>query len=144
MITIDGITYNAEWVSDSFKRKAEILNGENSGRLQGTGEMFLEYVGTFFNFSGQIVRNSACSDKEWNNLFIALSNPKNDHSVIVPFGEGTMTTTIYVASLEQALRRITRDGKNKWANVIDVNFTAKASQWLYGGNLTGYEEKQYG
>lgn len=137
MIIIDGKTYKAEWVADSFKRKAEILNGENSGRLQGTGTMFLEYVGTFFNFSGQIVKNTNCSDKEWNDLFIDLSNPKNDHIITVPFGTTKMTTTIYITRLEQSLRKITPNGENKWANVIDVSFVAMDSQWLYGGSLQG-------
>ena len=132
MITIDGKTYKVEWVADSFKRKAEILNGENSGRLQGTGAMFLEYVGTFFNFSGQIVKNTACSDEEWNEFYEVLSNPINNHIVTVPFGNDTMTTEIYISRVEQALRRKTRDGKNKWANVIDVSFVATESQWLAG------------
>lgn len=140
MITIDGKTYNAEWVADSFTRKASILNGENSGRLQGNGDMFLEYIGTFFNFSGQIVRSANCSDKEWNDLFIALSNPINDHSVTVPFGNGIMNTRIYIANLEQVLKRISKDGKNVWSRVIDVSFTTMSSQWLAGGSLTGVVE----
>ena len=132
MITIDGKTYKVEWVADSFKRKAEILNGENSGRLQGTGAMFLEYVGTFFNFSGQIVKNTACSDEEWNEFYEVLSNPINKHIVTVPFGNDTMTAEIYISRVEQTLRRKTRDGKNKWANVIDVSLVATESQWLAG------------
>lgn len=139
MITIDGKTYKAEWVADSFKRRSDILNGENTGRLYGTGAMFLEYVGTFFNFSGDLIKTQGCTNEEWEELYVHLSNPKNDHIVQLPFGKGKMEVSVYISSVEQKLKRITKDtskqtglGENVWDKLLSVSFTSIDSEWRYG------------
>ena len=137
MITIDGVNYHAEWVNGSLEQTADILNGDNSGRLQGNKSMYLEYVGTFFNHSGQIRRGNDCSNDEWDNLYLVLANPINKHTVKVPFNQGYMTTAIYVS---QAKRRFvnTDESRHKWEKVYEITYTTVDSQWLAGGNLTGY------
>ncbi len=133
MIYIDGTLYNAEWVSGSLEQTADILNGDNSGRLQGSKSMYLEYVGTFFNTSGQIRRKNDCTDSEWNNLYRALANPINSHTVRVPFDEGYMETDIYVSQIK---RKLIKSGK--WNSAYEVTYTSIDSQWLAGGSLQGY------
>ena len=64
MITIDGVNYKANWIESTLKRKAEIINGDASGRLQKTKAMYLDYVGTFYNYSGDLRREKGCSDTE--------------------------------------------------------------------------------
>lgn len=141
MLTLDGKTYKAEWIADSFTRTAEIINGDNSGRLQGTKAMFLEYVGTFFNFKGTLMKKGG-TDEEWDELFMALSNPKNDHTVTVPFNQKVMTTQIYIASLSQSLKKV--EGRtNKWAKTIEVSFVSMEPQWFYGKTITGIEDTAY-
>lgn len=136
MISIDGVSYNVNWVKNTLKRKAEIINGDNSGRLQGTKSMYLDYVGTFFNFSGQIIRGKGMTNAQWDSFFLLLSNPLNNHNVTLPFGQGTLTSEIYISSLEQTL--IYQREENKWSSVIDVAFVTMDSQWLAGGTLQGY------
>ena len=136
MIVIDGITYNAEWVLNTFQRTAEIVNGDESGRLQGNKDMQLEYVGTFFNFKGEIVRGKHCTDTEWDKLFMAVANPVNKHTVKIPFNQGVMTTTIYISTVSQIL--ISQiNGRNKWASTIEVTYTTMKSQWLAGKSIQG-------
>ena len=54
MITIDGVNYKANWIESTLKRNAEIINGDASGRLQNTKAMYLDYVGTFYNYDGEV------------------------------------------------------------------------------------------
>lgn len=135
MVYIDGRSYKAQWVADTFTRKAEIINGDNSTRKQGNKDMYLEYVGTFFNFTGQLVREKNCSDDEWESLFLKISNPVNSHVVRVPFGQGYMETSIYISSVEQKLK--SSIDRNKWDSVITVTYTSMKSQWLAGKTLRG-------
>ncbi len=138
MIEIDGVVYNAEWKANSYEQTADIINGDESGRLQGHKSMFLDYVGTFFNSGGEILRGIGCSDEEWDELYQVLSNPVNDHSVKIPFNQGYMTTEIYVSQLKRKLVK-QKLGRNIWGNSYSVTFTAMDSQWLAGGNIQGYE-----
>ena len=137
MIEIDGVVYEAEWKSNSFEVTADIINGDESGRLQGTKDMYLDYVGTFFNSGGEIVRKAHCSDEEWDNLFIALSNPINNHIVKIPFLQGYLQTEVYISQIKKKLIS-QRFNKNKWNSSYSITFTAMESQWLAGGSIQGY------
>mgnify|MGYP006928445040 CR=1 FL=1 len=134
MILIDNVAYKANW--DGLKRKFEIINGDNSGRLQGNKDMYLEYVGTFYNFEGTLVQQRNCSPAEWDELIKVLSNPINDHTVTVPFNQSTMTWQFYVSSGEQDLIQIKDEG-NRWARTIKVTLSAMYAQWLAGSTMQG-------
>lgn len=134
MIKIDNVSYNADWVANSLTQTADILNGDESGRLQGDKDMYLEYVGTFFNHSGQIHRSRNCSDAEWDLLFNALANPINDHIVEFPYGQGKLVQKIYISSINRKLVHIDENGTN-WGRTYDVTFTAMYSKWKAGRGL---------
>ena len=140
MIKIDGIEYKADWVTGSLEQTADIINGDNSGRLQGTKSMYLEYVGTFFNTSAQIHRSADCTDAEWDNLYLTLANPINNHTVVLPFGQGSLETEIYISKIKR--KYISKNkGRKLWEKVYDVTFTVVDSQWLAGDdNINGYFE----
>ena len=139
MIEIDGVVYNAEWKSNSFEISADIINGDESGRLQGSKDMYLDYVGTFFNSNGEIVRKTECSDKEWGDLFKALANPINTHTVKIPFLQGYLQTNIYISQVKSKLVN-QKYQKNKWSGFYSVTFTAMESHWLAGDEIRGYIE----
>lgn len=136
MVTIDNVTYNVEWKNNDLKCKFEIINGDNSGRLQGNKDMYLEYVGTFYNYEGTLVRSRNCSREEWDRLIGVLANPINSHTITVPFRQTTMTWQFYISSGEQSLICITEDG-NRWANTIAVTLTSMYAQHLAGRNIRG-------
>lgn len=129
MITIDGVNYKANWIESTLKRKAEIINGDASGRLQKTKAMYLDYVGTFYNYSGDLRREKGCSDTEWETLYIVLSNPINNHSIALPFGNGTITNDYYISSVESKFVKSER-GYNEWEKAYSVAFTAMSPQRL--------------
>lgn len=137
MIRIDNIDYKVNW-GDDFKRKFEIINGDNSGRLQGNKDMYLEYVGTFFNFEGTVMQDRNCTAAEWDEFLAVLANPINDHTVTVPFDQKTMTWQFYISSGEQGLIRVTDDG-NRWARTVKVTLTSMYAQWLAGSTIQGID-----
>lgn len=135
MITIDGKTYKATWLI-GFTQTADILNGEGSARLQGTGKMYLEYLGTFFNHKGELHKDANCSDNEWNELYLLLANPVNKHTGEFPFGVNqTLTQEVYISQVVRGLKLIKET--NKWDNVISVTFTAISPAWIPDGEIKG-------
>lgn len=139
---IDGRKFNVEWSSD-LKVQFEILNGSNTGRLQQTGEMFLDYIGTFFNFSGEVIKLASCTEEEWDEFIEVISAPINTHTVKVPFKQGSMIWDFYVSSGEVGIKRILKDGKIIKTKTIALILTAMKSQWLAGQELQGYVEEPY-
>jgi hypothetical protein len=144
MFRIDDKFYDVEFLAkDGYKQTADILNGEHSGRLQGTGEMFLEYVGTYFNSDIKLRRGRNCTDEQWNDLFLHLANPINRHNIDIPFGNGILTLDIYVAKVQRTLANVTLGelgNINVWEKVIAITATPIESSWLAGGRLVGYSE----
>ena len=150
-----GIAYwPVEWKANTFKVKANIINGDSSGRTQDDKKMLLEYVGTFFQFSGTLVRMKDCTDKQWDDFFTLLTQPKNDFFIRVPFRQGYMYCSVYISSVNRTLKKKSDGLKWKWKNEIDVTLTPTKSQWLaslseteFIGALTGnqiYGEKSNG
>jgi len=138
MLIIDGVTYSAEWETGNYIQTAEILNGANAGRLQNTGDMFLDPMGTFFNSSGTILK-SGCSTEEWDALFRVLCNPLGEHTVEIPFDQGWLETKIYISTAQRRLLRREKN-RNVWGNSYEITFTAMDSQWPAGKELTGYRK----
>lgn len=136
MIIIDGVSYNAEWVASSLEQTADIINGDNSGRLQSDKSMYLDYVGTFFNHTGQIRRRNECTAEEWDDLYLRLANPVNDHSIQLPFGQGILLTRVYISQIKRKFIRYNGDTRI-WGKTYDVTLTAMESQWLAGGEIEG-------
>lgn len=135
MITLDDKQYKATWLQ-GFEQTADILNGESSGRLQSSGKMYLEYVGTYFNHKGELRRDADCSDWEWDDLFRKLADPVNKHTGSFPFGENqVLEQEVYISQVSRKLKLITET--NKWERVYAVTFTAISPAWLPGGNIKG-------
>ena len=136
MIKIDGKNYNINWVIDSLQQTAYILNGDDSGRLQGSYNMYLQYGATFLNHEGDIVKSIGCTEEEWNTVFRVLMNPKNDHSITFPFDDGEMEIKVYISSISRGLKLIKET--NKWSNVYSVSFVSMKPCWRVDENLQGY------
>lgn len=122
-IKIDNISFPAEWVKNSFTLSAEIMNGEKSGRKQNRN-MFLQYLGTFYNFSGTVVKQKRCTNTQWEMLFTLLSNYHNVHNIEVPFAQGYMKCDVYISSI----KRNYANNIKRWKKTFDVQFTVMISQ----------------
>lgn len=137
MIIIDNTEYKATWV-EGLEQSVDILNGDGTGRMQGTGDMYIEPLGSFLNHKGALHRDGDCTDEEWNNLFLTLCNPENEHTVTFPFGvSNTITQKVYITKLKRSLSSI--KGTNKWEKVLEVSFVAMKPFWGSSGILQGVE-----
>ncbi len=137
---LDGRKWNIYWEKDSFKEKAEIINGDESGRLQGDKDMYLEFVGTFYNCSGTLVQGKDCTNEEWNEFYDCLCNPVNRHSITTPHNNGSLSSTVYISSVSRTLYT-QRKGFNDWGRSIDVEFVTISSQWKASqGAISGFED----
>lgn len=135
MITIDGVKYKATWLQ-GLEQTADIMNGDKSGRLQGSGKMYLEYLGTYFNHKGDLRRDTDCSDEEWDKLFLTLANPVNKHTGSFPFGVNqVLTQEVYISQVVRKLRFIKET--NVWSKVYAVTFTAVPPAWYPNGTIKG-------
>ncbi len=139
MIKIDDVEYNVNW-QEKLKCGFEILNGGNSGRLQNTGDMYLDPIGTFFNYEGIVIRGKNCTAEEWDRLFLVLANPLGEHTVVLPLNQGYMTWKFYISSGYRECIKIIEGEETRWADTINLKLTAMDSQWLAGGELQGYME----
>ena len=102
---------NIAWEANSLKLTGEIINGDNSGRLAGNKDMYLEYECTFYNYEGTLVRGKNCSFEEWDRLFEVLSSPINDHYISFPLKQGELTSIyVYISEVERTL--ISRPANN--------------------------------
>lgn len=125
LITVDGLTYDVRIRAGDVARTASILDGENAGRLK-SGGMVLDTIGTFYNYALTFLR-SGNNVTEYDALYEVLTDPTNrQHTIIVPYGQGTITYKAYVATIKDQLMKV-RSGVQYWDNMV-VSFTAMQPQ----------------
>jgi len=122
-ITLDGVTYSTLHIV-KLKRSFSVLDGKNAGRVQ-TGAMERDIIGTFYNYSAEIDPDSA-SRADYDSFFEVISAPVDSHTLVVPYGQTTMTFDAYVTTGSDELLDML-DSANRWGN-LSFNFIAMAPQ----------------
>lgn len=123
VFTVDGVSYPGVNVL-SIKRNFAVLDGPNAGRVMD-GTVKRAVIGTYYNYSMEVT--SDYSDlEEYDRLYEVISSPQDSHEIVVPYGQGTLTFTAYVANGDDELIH-KRDHFNKWNN-LSVNFIAMKPQ----------------
>jgi hypothetical protein len=121
LLTIDGTSYDV--AVKEIKRSANILDGENAGRLI-SGRMVRDIIGTYYNYS--ITLNAkALSRAQYDSMYEVLTAPVDSHTIVVPYGQGTLSFEAYVSNVNDVLRWVR--GGNLWGD-LTVNFVAMAPQ----------------
>lgn len=123
VFSVDGVPYPNVMVL-RLTRNFAVLDGPNAGRvMDGTAKR--DVIGTYYNYSMEL--DSSYSDlEEYDRLYEVLSAPEDSHNIVVPYGQGTLSFTAYVANGEDNLLH-TRQNYNKWNN-LRVNFVAMKPQ----------------
>lgn len=123
VFTVDGVEYpNVNVIS--LERTFAVMDGENAGRTMD-GAMRRDIIGTYYNYNMQLT--SDYSDlSEYDKLYEVLSAPVDSHTIVVPYGQETLTFEAYVANGNDSLlhKRLTF---NKW-NDLSINFVAMKPQ----------------
>jgi len=123
VFTVDGVAYPGVNVL-SLKRNFAVLDGPNAGRVMD-GSTKRDIIGTYYNYSCQVT--SDYSDlTEYDRLYEVISAPVDSHEIVVPYGQGTLTFTAYVANGDDELIH-KRPDFNKWNN-LSFNFVAMKPQ----------------
>lgn len=123
IFTIDGIEYQDINVA-SLDRSFAVLDGPNAGRVMNY-DMKRDVGGTFYNYSLAIDPNY--SDlKQYDELYEVLSAPDDSHTIVMPYGQGTLTFKAYVTNGNDSLIQ-KRPTFNKWNN-LRFNFIAMSPQ----------------
>ena len=117
VFTIDGNTYDVEIIS--LKRKFSVLDGDKAGRASD-GSMMRNIIGTYYNYSMQL-NTDRLSRSQYDELYEILSAPQDSHTVILPYGRGTITQQMYVTGGEDDLR--IDDKGNIWDG-LSIEFVA--------------------
>lgn len=105
MFIIDGMDFNDTVAITSLTEKFDILSGKNSGRTQD-GRMYIEQIGTYFNYSMTFSRKPNGSLTEWDNFKNLLANPKNDHLITVWKDQGMLEEHwVYISGGQRNLIR---------------------------------------
>jgi len=114
------------WVN-SLKRSFQVLDTENSGRLQSYA-MHRDIAGTFYNYTIEIDPDKS-NRADYDTFYEIISAPTESHKMTFPYAQKTLTFNAYVTNGEDTLKmEETLDGHiNKWSG-LSVNFVAMKPQ----------------
>lgn len=123
VFTVDGESFPNIHVT-SLKRNFSVTDGENAGRVL-TGRMERDLIGTFYNYTVELDPDGA-SVAEYDQLYEMLSAPQDYHTIVMPYGQTTLTFEAYVTNGSDELSGV-YDGVNLWGN-LQFNFIAMQPQ----------------
>lgn len=125
MFKLDGISYDVDVSIDELEEKFEKLSSSESGRTQD-GKMFIDVIGTFYNYTLHIRRKNSCSLNTYDKLFMALSEPVDFNTIEVPHNQTVWSFQAYITSGSRKLIRQYR-GENYWGDMT-IEFIARSAQ----------------
>lgn len=125
VFTIDGVDLRL-WVK-SLKRKFEVLDTQNSGRVQSL-RMYRDIGGTFYNYTLEIDPDKG-NRADYDTFYEIVSSPVESHIMTFPYAQETLTFEAYVTNGEDNLKIRNEGGKqvNKWDG-LSLNFVAMEPQ----------------
>lgn len=113
-----------------IKRSFQVMDTENSGRTQATGEMYREIIGTFFNYHLKVEPYDEYPE-DYDTFYEIISGTDKFHIIEVPYGQTTLRYRAYVTSGSDTLRYIENAGMenqiNRWEG-LEVDFIAQSPQ----------------
>lgn len=121
-LTVDGKKYNV--LVTSITRNFQVLDGENAERTL-SGRMIRDIIGTFYNYEMKLMPIVG-KYGDYDALYQVLSAPEDSHSVVLPYGQGTISFEAYVTAGQDNLVR-KKPGESYWTG-LTVQFIAMAPQ----------------
>ncbi len=123
MFKVDGTEYGG--IVTALQRSFEVADGENAGRTLD-GVMHRDLIGTYYNYSITI-NTDKLSQSEYNALYQTISAPVESHTIVVPFGNESLTFKAYVTNGTDDLLRQYSETNRYWGN-LSFNFIAMEPQ----------------
>lgn len=122
---IDGLFLRL-WVT-ALKRKFEIVDGENSGRVKSL-RMYRDIEGTFYNYTIEVMPDKYYRS-DYDTFYEMISAPVESHRLTFPYAKETLTFDAYVTSGEDSLKiaKTINGRENRWSG-LSINFIAMEPQ----------------
>lgn len=117
-------TINAHIHYKDLERSFEKLSNPKSGRTQD-GAMHNFLIGVYYNYKMTVMRDTTCTNAEWDNLWDIVSQKAPEYYIKVPYNQGSLTFKAYITKGSQKCKRIKKSGtKNiKWDS-LQLEFIA--------------------
>lgn len=128
-IDIDGQRFNVSVIS--IKESATVIYSENTGRTMAQGApMTLDPLGTFFNYTITVKRNSDDID-DYDRLYDYVMKPRySGMTITVPHNQSTMTFEAYISAAEREVKKIDDKNKKIYWKEMSLTITAMKAQVL--------------
>lgn len=125
IFTIDGVDLRL-WVT-GIKRSFAVTDSEHSGRVKNN-EMYRDVIGTFYNYT-LTVEPDPDHRADYDTFYDIITAATDFHTVVFPYGQGTIEFKAYVTSGDDEPSFITESGSQitRYKN-LSVQFIAKAPQ----------------
>lgn len=120
VFSIDGKYYDV--LVGSIKRQAKIEEGKESGTLIN-GSYDRDLIGTYYEYDVEFGVNKL-NPAEYDELYECLTEPTEYHTIIMPYGQSTLTFTAYIDSVTDEYVKVIA-GNKLWRG-MSVTFTSQA------------------
>ena len=109
-----------------IRRKARIPDGPNAGDAK-RGDWIRDVYGTFYDYILTFDTSAGLSREDYDTLYSILTAPVEFHSLVVPYGQSTLSFTAGITGAEDNV--ILMDDGTVWGN-LSITFKAKRPQRL--------------
>lgn len=124
MVELDGKRYKVRVRIKTLERSFRIEDSDRSGQVK-SGRYFRDIIGTYYDYSMEVEPDPSAPG-DYDDFFEAISAPVESHTVVVPYGQSTMTYDAMVTSGKDTKRD--KIGElNRWTG-LKVNFSALKPQ----------------
>ncbi len=123
VFSVDGVEFPTVHVM-SLKRSFQVVDGTNAGRTMD-GKMQRDIIGTYYNYSA-VVTSDFKETAEYDALYEAITSPQDSHTIVMPYGQATLTFQAYVTNGDDELTHMF-DDLNRW-DKLTFNFIAMKPQ----------------
>lgn len=115
---LDGVAYNVHVLK--LTRKFSVLDSDKTGRTQD-GSMYRDVIGTFYNYSMTVAEKDGDAES-FDAFWEAISTPVESHECVFPYGQDTLSQTMYITSGEQDIGQILSNS-TRWGE-LSISFVA--------------------
>ena len=110
-LNMDGTTYRVRIVYDTLIRSFELLEGVNAGEML-SGRHERDLLGTGYTYQMQVEPDPRYPT-DYDAFFEAISAPVDSHTIIMQYGQTTITYEAMVESGQDTYRGIV-SGRTRW------------------------------
>ena len=122
VVTIDGASFDVG--VEYIKRQARIEDGPNAGNSK-RGDWIRDVYGTYYDYILAFDTSAGLSRADYDTLYSILTAPVEFHTLVVPYGQSTLTFTAGITGAEDNV--ILMDDGTVWGN-LSITFRAKSPQ----------------